>query len=319
MSSFLNKVIPKSLWKSNVIHIPSQLIEAHKKFLKENNWMAEYDPHQQGMVGGNDEDDAKKHLINRFFNSVVRMGYVCIDPKGEDKAIREMVLDQFADGQLYILDIASGNGAGTLAILSYLSSLREERNIPKLPLNLKITAVDYSSEALNYYAELIDKIRPWFEANGLSLELTLVPCDLRVVGEFGECLDSFLDEAKDNGGKRFLCTISAISGIRVEGMAAITDSLKHAATRLSSTKRSSSWLWVEPHVNKAWFKNLLDAIWLTITRQPHRLVSMKSSLEVISELEIPSKPLNPRRFSWFEPYNNKTIKSSVVVAVFKND
>jgi len=180
--------IPTTLWTSEVLHLPTSLAEAHQDFLNEKGWMALYDPKVSGAIGGSSFDEAKEHVINRFLNSAARMQYVCADPKYEQSEIKQMVLDQLADGHIYLLDIAAGNGAGTLAMLSLICELRCHKEVPKLPLNVSILAVDYSVDALNFYAELQDKINPWLLTQGINVTLTHELCDLTITGEFSETL-----------------------------------------------------------------------------------------------------------------------------------
>jgi len=166
LSSFSGKDIPTTLWNSEVLHLPQPLSTAHKDFLTDKGWESTYLPGMGGGVGGASVEEAQNHVINRFLNSAARMQFVCADPKDTQPEVRDMVLDQLGDGHIYLLDLAAGNGAGTLAILSLLSELREKKAIPKLPLNVVIVGVDYSPEALNYYAELLEKVRPWLEKMG---------------------------------------------------------------------------------------------------------------------------------------------------------
>jgi hypothetical protein len=222
---------PLTLWNSEVLHLPNSLAEAHKEFLHEKDWMGLYSPGSSNAIGGSSFEEAKDHVINRFLNSAARMQYVCADPKCEQSEIRQMVLDQLGDGHIFLLDIAAGNGAGTLAILSLICELRFHKEVPKLPLNVNILAVDYSVDALNFYAELQDKIFTWLETQGIMVSLSLEPCDLTIAGEFSEVLDAFFEDAKSKKVNRFITVISAVSGVGKDNYEQIQDSLKMAAAR----------------------------------------------------------------------------------------
>jgi len=322
MASFLGKNLPDSIWKPDVLYLPEPLLEAHKSFLEEQGWWAEYDPNVHGNIGGATADEAKEHIINRFLNSAARMGFVCADPMDTQPEVREMVLDQLGEGQIFLLDLAAGNGAGTLSMLSLICELRAKKCVPKLPVNVHITGVDYSSAALKYYSEIMGKLDPWLKSNGLHVNLSLCPCDLAVVGDFGEVFESFLDESKRASVNRFLCVISAISGINSEGMGAISDSLKHAATGLSSKKRNSSWLWVEPHIGKkkAWVPKVFVTVNLTLKKIAHRFIQKGDTFDIKADDEVPTlEDAQPRSFQWLDPYKNKAINSNVIVVAFKNE
>lgn len=318
MFSFPSKKLPASLWDSEILYLPKALAQAHKDFLEANDWFKHYAPHASGAIGGITIEEAQNHVINRFLNSAARMQYVCADPKDEQPDVRQMVFDQLGDGNIFLLDIGAGNGAGTLAILTFLCELRAHKAIPKLPLNVNILAVDYSPESLNYYAELQDKICPWLVEEGIHVSLDLEVCDLTVPGDFNEVMESFFENAKKGNIKRFLCVISAISGIGKDGLDLIHDSLKIAAAGLSHSKRSSSWLWVEPHLEKAWYTVFADTIKHTL--QKVKFVLTKKGGEYNIKSDQPSlKNFGSREFQWHDPHKTLNTKSRVYVVSFKSN
>lgn len=315
---FSGSNVPSSLWESGVLRLPRPLSQAHRDFLIRNGWMAEYQPGRGAGTGGQSEIDAKEHVVNRFLNSAARMQFVCVDPIDEQPEVRDMVLDQMADGQIHLLDLAAGNGAGTLAMLALLSRLREESLVPKLPLNVSVHAVDYSPHALNYFAELLGDITPWFDAQGIRISLNLAVCDLTLSGEFSEVLEAFFDDAKASGVRRFLCVISALTGVGSEGMETIHDSLKIAAAGLSHTSRTSSWLWVEPHVGKAWPLRFADSVRLILQKVSHKFFRKGDGFEI--KTSVPLLPTPPSRtFHWHDPHNDTNAQSHVTVMAFRSE
>lgn len=303
------------------MQLPAPLATAHREFLIKKSWLSIYDPVSSGGVGGDAPQQAQEHVINRFLNSAARMQYVCCDPKDEQPEVRQMLFDQLGDGRVYILDIAAGNGAGTLSILSLISELREKETVPTFPLNVHITGVDYSPDALSFYAELLGDITPWLESKGIVVDLDLCVCDLTIAGDFSEVLEGFIDGAKCKGGKRFVCVISALSGAKKEGVSAMHDSIKIAAASLSSKKRNTSWLWVEPHVGKNWITKAIDSIRLTLQKVAHKLLPKSDgSYDIHTDSGVPllDNPIT-RRFKWRDPYLLKEVPSNVFVMAFKNE
>ena len=142
-----------SLWNDKTLHLPEALVDAHRKQLLANAWMEQYlaTSSSSGAVGGASTTEAETHFITRFLNSAVRAQFVCSDPTNSQPDIRDMVLDQLAEGRIFILDLAAGSGAGTLAILSTICELRNTECVPTLPLNVHIFGIDYSSRALALY------------------------------------------------------------------------------------------------------------------------------------------------------------------------
>lgn len=318
MASFFGKHLPLSLWRATTLHLPIQLTAAHKRFLEDKGWWTSYGPSTAGGIGGASADDAQEHVTNRFLNSAARMQFVCSDPNDEEIEVRDMVLDQLAGGHIYLLDLAAGNGSGTLALLSFICELRSSGLVPNLPLNVTITAVDYSSDALGHYGQLLGNLAPWLATMGLEINLTFHVCDLNISGDFSEILEVFFGEAHIQKVNRFLCVISALSGAKKEGLVQLLDSLKVAAAALSNKKRNSSWLWVEPHVGKTWLTKVIDTVRLTLQRVAHKFFPKGESFEITTSATILSdKPT--RNFSWLDPHNGKITKSHVFVTVFKND
>ena len=309
------KYLPKTLWNDETLHLPTQLSNSHMGFLIKKGWQANYQPSSAGGIGGSSHAEAQDHVTNRFLNSAARMQFVCTDPRKEHQEVREMVLEQMASGQIFLLDVASGNGAGTLAILTLISELRQHQIIPKLPLNINIWGLDISPDALNFYTELLDEVSPWLQSCGITAKLDLHVCNLKISGEIDEILDGFFSEAKAHQSRRFLCIISALSGVKKEGLEAMMDSLKLIAARLSHKSRFSSWLWVEPKVEKTWLGGFADAIGQTL-QQFVQFLKPKALTSDISGASITKQAA--RSFQWIDPHNAHLTKSCVAVMQFKN-
>lgn len=320
-SLFKGKHLPPSIWDSGTLYLPEPLATAHKDFLVKNGWLADYQPDKHGGTGGQATEEARDHVINRFLNSAARMQFVCASPDDEQLNVRDMVLDQLGDGHIFLLDLAAGNGAGTLSMLSLLCELRLQKTVPKLPLNVSILGLDFSVDALGYYEEILDTIRPWLASAGINLSLKTEVCDMAITGHFSEMLDSFFDDAKLQRVNRFLCVISALSGAGKEGFEQMHDSMKMAAARLSHSQRSSSWLWVEPFTTnskKAWFRLFIDTIHLALSKIAYSFAKKADSYEIKTDGLLLSE-LPPRHFAWFEPHMSKSTKSHVVVMAFRNE
>jgi hypothetical protein len=318
LHAFSGKLLSHSLWRDGVLHLPKPLADAHREYLNDNGWWGRYDPASSGgAIGGASDEEACDHVVNRFLNSAARMQYVCSDPKDEQVDVRNAVLDQLAEGRIHVIDLAAGNGAGTISMLSLICELRRGGLIPQLPLNVCVSAVDFSPAALNHFAALLNKVSPWLAGAGINVDLSLCHCDLTVLGDFSETLDGFFTDARARGVNRFLCVISAISGAKKEGVEPLIDSLKHAAAGLSHSKRSSSWLWVEPNVGKSWFTKLADVVRLTLTKIRHKFSSKGESFSLTADVPMLEDPA-ARSFSWQDPHNGRSALSWVVVLAFRN-
>jgi hypothetical protein len=178
--------------------------------------------------------------------------------------------------------------------------------------------VDYSADALNFYADLLSRITPWLETSGINISLSLALCDLTVSGEFSEVLEAFFDDAKKMDIKRFLCVISALSGARKEGLEQMHDSLKIAAAGLSHKKRSSSWLWVEPHMGRSWLTKFADSMRLILNKIPFKFLKKGESYDIQTDVPLLTNP-DIRNFDWHDPHEAKTAKSHVFVMAFRSE
>jgi hypothetical protein len=317
-ASSAGSVIPESLWKADTLYLPAALSASHKAQCEAKGWMSEYAPATAppGVIGGSTAEEAKAHFINRFLNSAARSQYACADPRNEYPEVRDMVLDQLGEGHIFILDLAAGHGAGTMAILSLIAELRGSGCTPKLPVNVSITGVDFSADALNLYHETLERLIPTLRSQGIEVHLESELCNLAITAEFSETLDTFFDAAKSAGVSRFLCVLSAISGVGKEGVSEINDSLKIAAARLGHSKRSSSWLWLEPTSNKTWFQAFRQSVAAVMQRVRHTFAAKGESYETKGSVPHVSEVV--RKFVWIDPHTTGKVTSHVVVVAFKN-
>lgn len=308
---------PATLWKDEVLLFPTSLENAHQAFLTSKGWSASEDAPTSGTIGGQSSEEAIQHLVHRFFNSAARMQYVCLDPFHEATEIREMVFDQMAEGSVQVVDLGAGNGAGTLALLALLCELRRAGEIPKLPLNISISAIDFSADALAFYAELLDLVTPELRSTGIEVTITQHLSDLTILGELTDSLESCIELANKSEINRYMCIASALSGVKLDGMGDMAESFRVTAAILGSRKRNSSWLWVEPSAPKGWFKSLVDSIALTFKRVKNRILYSRGTLVLETEGEL-TEDLVVRKFHWRQPKSKKTISSHVVVLGFRN-
>jgi hypothetical protein len=310
-------LIPRHLWDSETLQLPKNLVSAHASFLSDRSWRDHYSPQSSGGAGGEGEDAAREHVINRFFNSAARMQFVCSDPLDEQPHVRSMLLEQLADGEIDLIDLASGNGAGTLTILSLICELRNSKITPKLPLNAKITGIDYSADALNYYADLLSRIDPWLKSQGINIQLELRHCDLTITADFHDVLEELFFDARSRNTHRFLCVISALTGVKKEGMEALHPSISETAKWLSNKGRNSSVIWVEPKVGKNWFEKVLESFQLTFQRVSHIFSKKGESFE--NKTESPATiTLKDRKFRFLDPYNKTLTHSHAVVYTLRS-
>ncbi|WP_422567057.1 hypothetical protein, partial [Ideonella sp.] len=200
-------------------------------------------PDKPNAIGGDTAAEATEHFVWRFLNSAARAEHVCADPVGANQPAKNLLLEQLTDGSVQVLDIAAGHGAGTLSILAFVAAMREQRRLPKLPLNVAITALDFSADALVKYQEIAATLSPWFSDQAIALTVEASLVDMRVQGEVSYALDTFFDDARRSGCKRFLCVLSAISGVGADMISEMQGSFQEIASRLGN-QPGGSWVWI---------------------------------------------------------------------------
>lgn len=314
-SSLLSLALPKSVCENGVIKIPAVLSEKYREKLVTAGWLIDHQDGTgaSGATGGATPEEVKQHFVHRFLGSASRMCFVCADPKEEQPEIRDAILEQLADGQVFLVDLAAGHGAGTLAVLAFISELRATMSIPKLPLNIHIFALDYSAAALQLFHEMLSQIDDALQANALTVKLTSYPCDLRISGDVDEVLEMMFEDAKAQNTNRFFCCISAVWGVSKEDFEQITASIRHAAARFGNSKRNSIGLWIEPST-KSWHFNIAATVALTFRKIMFSIVKKKDALEIKASATLPV-PWQ-RTFAWQHPINGKEVAGHAQVMSF---
>lgn len=308
--------IPPALWTNKLLRLPVALSAVYEAQLNKHGWCEEHHKGSiaGGSIGGALDEEARLHYVHRFCNSAVRAQFVCADPMDELPDIRDMVLDQFADGRIFILDLACGHGAGTLALLGFLAELRANRIIPTLPLNVYIFALDFSPFALERYQQTLDDLMPWLTKHGVLVQLTAIVCDLSVPGEVDQELDAIFAEGASLKVKRYFCIVSTIAGTPPAVLEAINESFKVVATRLSH--RPHTWLWIEPSNKNGLLTKAFAALsWFL---QKMGWAQFKTHVLAVDSNPVAVGHPKVREFSWLDPLRAMTVKSWVIAVISKN-
>ncbi len=138
------------LWKDNCLHLPSEFWNLYRQELARRNLLNEAiaGSTDGGIYGGATQAETEKHFTHRFPNSGGRVEVAILDPKKDLANISVELQATFSGGRIKLLDVPCGAGAGTLALLSTLHVLRQNKALPTLPLDVEIIAADISTHAL---------------------------------------------------------------------------------------------------------------------------------------------------------------------------
>ena len=314
-ASIESEDLPPSLWDGGILYLPAHLAAAHKSRLVAMSMLDAYlaEPDKPHAVGGDSAEAATEHFVWRFLNSAARAEYVCADPVGVNRPAKNLLLEQLTDGAVQVLDIAAGHGAGTLAILSFIGAMREESKLPKLPLNVSIRALDFSAEALVHYQEVAASLGTWLAEQGINLSVEASHVDMRMQGEVSQALDTYFDDARASGCKRFLCVLSAISGVGPQAMSEMQASFQEIASRIGN-QPGGSWVWIEPPVSGKWLQTFITGIFYTLKKIKNKLMLIGGTFD----LSAPTSPFpgfsSPAStFKWRDPHTLSDLLSHVRV------
>ncbi|MBK1685240.1 hypothetical protein CKO18_16940 [Rhodoferax fermentans] len=203
--------------------------------------------------------------------------------------INEELIAQLSAKNLYIIDIASGHGAGTLSIINSIHHLRiKEESFPTDPLDIDIHALDFSETSLSYYENLIEILRSDYLKVGITIKFHRHIVDLRS----DENIKTAVENIKTSIGKnpQYLLTCSAISGVkRTVFQESFARSYSYIVTEFR--EENSLFFWVEPQTKGDWIKES----WQELATE--------------QKIEYPSDGCKTKniRFHWSDPHTKSVL------------
>jgi SAM-dependent methyltransferase len=250
MTSIFSTLKIPHLWSEDVLKLPSEIIKIYSNHLKT---IGRYDeaikssPKDSDLIGGPSEEATMLHFTHRFASSAVRIEYLVLDPKGRLGNIPDDLFITLCDGEISILDIPCGTGAGIISLIGTIAELREKKAIVSLPLLLNVTAGDISETALQIYNELLNQIKPWLSQQGIHLSWNMHHWDAANTGTTSAIVDQWFKESKSP--EEYLVLIAAFSGEAAKNFDLYERSFYHITERLYD--KHSTILWVEPKWGKS--------------------------------------------------------------------
>lgn len=283
------EVITSKFDSSNAMAIIESTVKCHRDLCTQLNIFEKYAEtvDAPGIVGGNDANQSEAHLLGRFINSASRTQLtICrIDPDLEEISLEVMSL--LIEGEIYLIDIAAGHGAGTLSIINSICHLRHEKQLGTELLTINIHAIDSSQKSLQYFGQLIEILKPIHEAVGIKVRLTTHTINLT---DEAIALPAAIGEIKKTIGNnpRYLLVCSAISGVSEEKFKSeFVNSFKLITKEFQ--QNNSAFFWIEPQTRKEWMPKIQE--------------------EILSNSK--SKTI---RYHWHDPYlDSRTIESGACI------
>ncbi|MHC2069632.1 hypothetical protein ACYFX5_19340 [Bremerella sp. T1] len=284
---------PLELWSDDVLRLPTPLISVYQKILQD---IGRYEDacseSPSKLIGGEDEKSTQDHFAWRFAASVARTAFLMVDPNGQLVPVSTDLLTRLADGKIAVLEVPCGTGAGILGLLSTLAILRETKCVNSLPLEISVTAGDFSESARNLYSEMLSNCSEWLNLHAIRLSFETHHWDASEEPTTAQLVDSWFSATE--GFEEYVVLISAFSGDAVHRFEEFDRSFQHIASRLYS--RKGMVLWVEPSMNDA-RKYLKKAE--TLFQRFTRLFGFSPGLE--------------GKFRWQHPFRELTPSGSIIV------
>lgn len=166
--------LPPELWdrQSDVLSLPAELsaalvTEVDARGLKT---IAESHDGSDGPVGGITKEATEAHFARRYATSSGRIQLATLDPKSELADASDRLMFALAGGSVSVLDVPCGAGAGSLALLSTIASLRKHSRLPRQPLHVHLVGGDISPTALEIAESMLTRLAPSLQEQAITVE-----------------------------------------------------------------------------------------------------------------------------------------------------
>ena len=290
-------MVPNKLWKDNILYQSEELVETYRDELISLN-MLEYAEsfkgNSEGAIGGKDEEETNKHFSERFLTSSARMQFFVLDPKEYFLQISRDLHATFNGGNISILDIPCGTGAGVLSLLFNIKELRDTSKLPRLPLNINILAGDYSPSALNIYTRILERAKGELEKELIYIKYNTQVWNASDIKSTTTLMKMWLKDESDY--EEFYILMSAFSGVGSDNFKTfikVFDFIQNFVSDLYCTT-----VLIEPSTNKA--ETFLEKF-------------EKLAEKWINWISGKKETTNGERFEWKDSITNNIAKSGVLV------
>lgn len=246
-------------------------------------------------IGGNSPEACQLHLLGRFLNSAARVQAAVCHRDTELDNINEQIVAQMYAGELHLIDIAAGNGAGTISMLNGIWHKRiVEETLPTDRLKVSIHAIDFAPNSLGFYAQQLKQLEGKYAQAGITVAFYPWQTDLTKDADVQKTIESI--RATVQGERRFLLICSAISGVSKSTFEQhFGGSFGYIAKAFK--ERNSTFLWIEPFTRNNWLKSA----WDTLVAYIHPK-SNKPNTSAVSANEV------KLRFRWIDPHTECTLR-----------
>ena len=286
--------IPEEIWTNNTLSITNELTAAYRDELQNHGVLNEAisGTTKKDIYGGITDQETIEHFTYRFATSGGRVEFVSLAPDEIMSEISDAILSTFSQGEVAVLDIPCGTGSAMCSLLTTIAFLRSKSVLPTLPLTVRIMGGDLAPKALEVYASMLNRIRPYLSENSISISYESMIWDATRGDHTAALIDAWFELANERA--EYVVSVTNFTGALIG--AGIFDDFSPCLNQILSRlhNKKSTLLWVEPNSNatEKLTKKLMNLIkntinWFTKTGEEEKF--FRSNYEMIN-------PLNSNKF-----------------------
>ena len=122
-------------------------------------------------IGGLSQEQTDEHFCHAFDGSLARVQLALLDPYTTVPLTSATLRDFLAGGDLCLVDVPCGAGAGALALLGTIAHLRERGVLPRHPLHVRLLWGEISNPAISYAENLLGILTEYIEHQAIFVTL----------------------------------------------------------------------------------------------------------------------------------------------------
>lgn len=249
-------MVSAELWKEDAIRLSGALVSEYRDRLASNGlFQLATERSSIGETGGAGHEESDRHFAWMFGNSAGRSTYVCVDPVEALGDVSRIVRSSLLDGELLLVDVPCGSGAGALGLVCAIFEQRRASLLPSTPLRVTVLAGDFSIRAREHLRELAIRLQPVLLTQGIQLVVEDHHWDAMDIASSTDFIDRACEIAVNMD--RVFLLINNFSGAL--GDSDLAEFFRHFLSQFGGRIRSvpNSVCWIEPNTKAA--KKMLPA------------------------------------------------------------
>jgi hypothetical protein len=298
--------LPSTIWDADTLHLAPLLSTAYVDHLRHLGLieLARSRQPDESPVGGLTQAASHDHFAKAFDGSALRAQLALTDPRMHLGEIPDCLALSCAGGTLTLLDLPSGAGAFSLALLCTIAELREKRALPRQPLEVVVVGGELSQHATDLATALYLAIAPKLEEQAIFAQFKALSWDACDDLSTTRLMQRFVADADKS--ERKLVALSNFNGFLVrEKKQTEAQPQIEQIFRYSSGDGWCTGIWVEPQMNAA-KKNL----WPWVGKMLGRVQAWLSFGESIEPRRVPETEIVARLPC--QPERNVAVRLSVM-------